>query len=132
MHWFTPAPWRTTKCQIDLRIGGAFLTEMQGPEPEQHFSGVGCYLELIPNRRLVWTNALLPGFRPNPSFADSSCGDFPFTASIELEPIATGSRYTATVQHRDAAGRAQHAAMGFEEGWGKALQQLIDYMQSQA
>ncbi|WP_218871128.1 SRPBCC family protein [Chitinibacter bivalviorum] len=129
VHWFTPAPWQTTECQIDLRVGGLFHTEMKGPEPGQQFSGIGCYLELLPHRRLVWTNALLPGFRPNPSFADSSCGDFPFTAQIELEPIAGGTRYTAIVKHRDAAGRAQHAAMGFEEGWGKALEQLIAHMQ---
>ncbi|WP_157670182.1 SRPBCC family protein [Chitinibacter sp. GC72] len=130
VHWFTPAPWRTTECQIDLRPGGLFHTEMKGPEEGQQFSGVGCYLDIIPQRRLVWTNALLPGFRPNPSFADSSCGDFPFTATIELTPIPGGTRYKAIVTHRDADGRAQHAAMGFEEGWGKALEQLVAHMQA--
>ncbi|WP_410499410.1 SRPBCC family protein [Chitinibacter sp. S2-10] len=134
VRWFTPAPWRTTECQIDLRPGGLFHTEMKGPQEGEQFSGVGCYLDIVPNRRLVWTNALLPGFRPNPSFADSSCGDFPFTAIIELEPISidgSGStRYTAIVKHRDAAGRDQHASMGFEEGWGKALEQLVELMRT--
>lgn len=130
VHWFTPAPWQTTECHIDLRVGGLFHTEMQGPEPAQHFSGLGCYLELLPNRRLVWTNALLADFRPNPSFADSSCGDFPFTASIELSPSPIGTRYTAIVRHRDTAGRAQHEAMGFTAGWSAALAQLVAYMQT--
>ena len=25
-QWFTPAPWQTTRCEIDLRPGGRFLT----------------------------------------------------------------------------------------------------------
>ena len=25
-HWFTPAPWKTIDCEIDLRPGGLFRT----------------------------------------------------------------------------------------------------------
>jgi uncharacterized protein YndB with AHSA1/START domain len=31
-RWFTPAPWKTVACEIDLRPGGAFRTVMQSPE----------------------------------------------------------------------------------------------------
>jgi len=27
--WFTPKPWRTTECRIDLRPGGIFRTVMK-------------------------------------------------------------------------------------------------------
>ena len=60
---FTPAPWRTVDCEIDLRPGGTFRTVMRSPEG-QECPNLGCYLEIIRNERLVWTNALLPGFRP--------------------------------------------------------------------
>jgi uncharacterized protein YndB with AHSA1/START domain len=30
--WFTPAPWRTMDCEIDLRSGGIFRIVMRGPE----------------------------------------------------------------------------------------------------
>ncbi|GHD62345.1 SRPBCC family protein [Jeongeupia chitinilytica] len=132
LPWFCPKPWQTVECGIELRPGGKFYTVMRSPEGET-FPGTGCYLEVIPNRRLVWTNALLPGFRPAPVEAgEGSCGDFHFTAIVELEPIATGTRYTATVKHRDAAGRAQHEGMGFEAGWGAALAQLVEYMQAKS
>ncbi|WP_432722736.1 SRPBCC family protein [Jeongeupia wiesaeckerbachi] len=133
LHWFTPKPWQTIACDIDLQPGGRFHTVMRSPEGET-FPGTGCYLDVVPNRRLVWTNVLLPGFRPAPveAAAERGSGDFHFTAIIELEPIATGTRYTATVRHRDAAGREQHEAMGFEPGWGAALAQLVEYMQAQA
>lgn len=124
--WFCPAPWKTTDCEIDLRPGGIFRTTMQSPEGKE-FPGTGCYLEIIPNEKLVWTNALLPGFRPG--FVTSTCGTddegFMFTAMIELADHPEGTRYTATVIHADGIGCKKHAAMGFEAGWGVALDQLV-------
>jgi uncharacterized protein YndB with AHSA1/START domain len=50
-------------CEIDLRPGGIFRTTMRSPEGEE-FPNFGCYLEVIPNEQLIWTNALQPGYRP--------------------------------------------------------------------
>src|SRR5262249_22802221 len=61
--WFTPAPWTTVDCEIDLRPGGVFRTVMRSPEGKD-FPNAGCYLEIVPNRKLVWTDALGAGFRP--------------------------------------------------------------------
>jgi uncharacterized protein YndB with AHSA1/START domain len=124
VKWFTPAPWKTVGCEIDLRPGGAFRTTMRSPEGKE-FPNSGCYLEVVPNRRLVWTNALEAGFRP--VRLDEHLG-FPFTATVALEPSGSGTRYTAVVQHADEAGRAKHSAMGFEAGWGKALEQLVAHV----
>jgi len=124
--WFCPLPWKTIDCEIDLRPGGVFRTTMQSPEGKQ-YPGTGCYLEVSPNKKLVWTNALLPGFRP--SLLTQTCGSddasFMFTAMIELADHAGGTSYTATVIHVDEAGCRKHAEMGFESGWGAALDQLI-------
>ncbi len=128
MPWFCPLPWKTIACEIDLRPGGRFHTVMQSPEGAQ-FPNDGCYLEVIENEKLTWTNALLPGFRP--AVLDTTCGDeqaqFFFTATIALAAHGKGTRYTAIARHADEAGRNQHAAMGFEQGWGAALDQLIAY-----
>jgi uncharacterized protein YndB with AHSA1/START domain len=126
MPWFCPLPWKTIDCEIDLRPGGLFRTTMQSPEG-QEFPNAGCYLEIVPNTKLVWTNALLPGYRP--SLVTETCGSedagFMFTAMVELADEGQGTRYTATVIHADAAGSQKHAAMGFEAGWGAALDQLV-------
>ncbi len=50
---------------------------------------------------------------------------FLFTAVISLERQGTGTRYTALAIHADQAGRDTHAGMGFEKGWGIALDQLV-------
>lgn len=123
MPWFCPLPWKTIDCEIDLRAGGIFRTVMQSPEG-QLFPNTGCYLEVVKNERLVWSNALLPGFRP---VANSAIGmtDFLFTAMIELAAQGNGTKYTATVIHADEEGCKKHVDMGFHEGWGKALDQLV-------
>jgi uncharacterized protein YndB with AHSA1/START domain len=103
-HWFTPKPWTVAHCEVDLRPGGIFRTVMRGPDGEEH-DAAGCYLEVVPQRRLTWTDALLPGYRP-------SANPF-FTAIVELEPSGKGTRYTATAIHRDEDGRKKHEEMGF-------------------
>lgn len=120
--WFTPAPWKTVDCEVDLRPGGIFRTVMESPEG-QRFSGSSCYLEVVPNTRLVWTNALLPGYRP--SNEDPGPVSY-FTAVISIEPHGTGTKYTAIAVHKDPESRAAHAQMGFYDGWGAALDQLIE------
>lgn len=121
VNWFTPAPWKTTDCEIDLRPGGIFRTTMCGPNGEVHASA-GCYLEVVPNERLVWTDALLPGYRPSEN---------PFlTAILTFEKEGSGTRYKAIAIHRDVAIRDQHEAMGFYGGWSTALDQLVAYVKT--
>jgi len=118
-------------CEIGLRPGGIFRTVTRSPEG-QEFPNLGCYLEIVKNEKLVWTNALLPGYRPcNPSTADASaCGFFLFTAILLFEGHQKGTKHTALVIHKDEEGRKQHEEMGFHEGWGKALDQLVAYVKT--
>jgi uncharacterized protein YndB with AHSA1/START domain len=116
-EWFVPRPWTIEECEVDLRPGGRFLTVMRSPEGKE-FPGDGCYLEVVPERRLVFTDALLPGYRP-------AAEPF-FTAVITMEPEGDGTRYVATALHRDPETRDRHEEMGFHEGWGTCLDQLVE------
>jgi uncharacterized protein YndB with AHSA1/START domain len=121
-RWFTPAPWTTAGAEVDLRPGGIFRTIMRSPEGHE-MDNVGCFLEVVPNRRLTWTGRLLPGFRPK---AHDPSIPFEMTAIIALEPTASGGcKYTATVLHSDEKGREAHETMGFHNGWSAALDQLV-------
>jgi len=120
MPWFCPLPWKTAECEIDLRPGGVFRTLLQGPAGEEN-PVLGCYLEIVKNERLVWTTALVPGFRP------ASKPFLSFTAMIEMKKQGKGTAYRATAMHQDEPGAKQHAEMGFKEGWGKATDQLAAY-----
>lgn len=83
---------------------------------------------MIANEKLVWTNALEPGFRPAKQPVETpghECAEFFMTAVISLEPHGKGTKYTALVMHADKEARIKHEKMGFHEGWGTALDQLV-------
>ncbi|MDH6463787.1 uncharacterized protein YndB with AHSA1/START domain [Micromonospora sp. A200] len=124
VRWFAPKPWSTSSCEIDLQPGGRFHTVMRSPEGEE-FPSDGCTLVVEEGSTLVFTSALGPGFRPQ--VAEDG---FPFTAVVRIAPDGAGTRYTATAIHADAAARKQHEDMGFAEGWGAALDQLVDVVKS--
>lgn len=127
MQWFCPRPWRVVACDIDLRPGGVFATQMQSPEGQAMPRGEGTFLAVERPNRLVWTNLLGPGFRPNPP----TPGGFGFVCELRFDPLPDGgTRYQATVHHVDEAGKAAHEAMGFEAGWSTALAQLVALMQA--
>ncbi|SCF21041.1 Uncharacterized conserved protein YndB, AHSA1/START domain [Micromonospora purpureochromogenes] len=124
VRWFAPKPWSTSSCEIDLQPGGRFHTVMRSPEGEE-FPSDGCILVVEEGSTLVFTSALGPGFRPQ--VAEDG---FPFTAVVRIAPDGAGTRYTATAIHADASARKQHEDMGFAEGWGAALDQLVDVAKS--
>jgi uncharacterized protein YndB with AHSA1/START domain len=124
MPWFTPEPWKTVDCRIDLRVGGEFFNQMQSPEGEK-FPNHGVYLEIVPQQKLIWTNAYRTGWLPNP---DAS----PMLVSVALEFGDAGegkTLYKATAHHWTEAAVKQHEEMGFYDGWNKATDQLVAHAQ---
>ena len=121
--WFCPKPWCVSECEIDLRPGGIFRTTMRSPDGKE-FPNVGCYLEVVPMERLIWTSALHAGYRP------AAPGHLSFTAIITMESLGNRTRYVATALHQDEAGREKHKTRGFHEGWGTALDQLVAHVKS--
>jgi uncharacterized protein YndB with AHSA1/START domain len=123
--WWAPAPWMTVECEMDLRPGGIFRTVMRSPEG-QDFPHIGCFLELVANKKIVWTNVLGPGFRPAADAGDpAGCEAIPFTAVLTLEARARKTKYSVVVLHKDEAGRKKHEEMGFNDGWNQCLDQLV-------
>jgi uncharacterized protein YndB with AHSA1/START domain len=122
-RWWAPRPYQTPECEMDLRPGGKFYTRMTGPDGFD-FSGTGCFLEVVPGERVVWTSALGEGWRPN-DLGPEGCGGLAFTAIMSFEDNGDGrTRYRAVAMHRNAQDSETHAKMGFHEGWGTCADQL--------
>lgn len=120
-HFFVPKPHKVTACHLDPRVGGAFNTTFDVDGNIMHNNGV--YLEVVPNEKLVFTDAYTVGWKPAAE---------PFmTAMLFLEDLGGGrTKYTAIARHRNADTAKQHAAMGFHDGWGTVVTQLEAYAQS--
>ncbi len=119
--WFAPKPWTVPHAEVDLRPGGVFKTVMRSPDGEE-FGEAGCILEVIPEKRLVWTDALGPGFRPNQEAF--------FTGILTISASGTGTRYRAVAMHGIEEAARKHSEMGFLDGWGTCLNQLVDHMKN--
>lgn len=115
-HWFCPKPWFVSEARIDLRPGGEFFTEMNGPDGEQ-FGNPGAFLDIAEMECLVFTDAFQTGWLPSGR---------PFmVAEVLFEDAGNGkTRYTARAMHWTAEAHKEHEDMGFHEGWGKAADQL--------
>lgn len=54
--WFGPRGWPVTLCEMDFRKGGHFRFQMTGPEGEKSPPFGGEYLEIVPDRKIVYDN----------------------------------------------------------------------------
>jgi uncharacterized protein YndB with AHSA1/START domain len=116
-EWWAPRPWTTPVCEMDLRVGGVLRTVMRAPDGRE-FPTSGVFLEIVPNRRIVFTDAYDAGWVPgaNPFF----------TAVVTFDPLAGGgTRYTARARHWTGEDCRKHEAMGFPTGWSQVLDQLV-------
>ena len=116
--WWIPHPMECRSIKHDLRPGGGFETlmrEARASEWQPHLEG--CFLEIVPEQRLVFTTQLAEGWRPiEPWLA--------LTAVMSFTPEDGCTRYSARVMHKSPEDAAKHAEMGFEEGWGTVIEQL--------
>lgn len=114
-QWFAPQPYTTPRAELDVRPGGANLIIMRGPDGND-MPNRGVYLEVVPNRRLVITDAYTKAWEP---------AEKPFmTVILTFDDENGKTRYTARVRHWNVADREAHESMGFHEGWGKCTDQL--------
>jgi uncharacterized protein YndB with AHSA1/START domain len=123
VKWFCPRPYQVTKCEIDLRPGGIFRTDMKGPDMEES-PCAGCILVVDFPKKFVWTSALGENFRPMP--VPENGPDLLFTGTLLLERMGLQTRYTAIASHADEKSCRKHEEMGFHEGWGICLDQLVE------
>lgn len=120
-QFFVPRPHRVTACHIDLRVGGRFDTSFDVDGATMENTGV--YLEIVPEERLVFTDAYSEGWKPAPE---------PFmTAILLLEDTPDGgTKYTAIARHRSEATRQSHEDRGFYDGWGTVVDQMVEHIQA--
>lgn len=121
VKWFTPPPYKTVAAELDVRPGGRSFITMQAPDGTE-IPNPGVYLEVVPGRRLVMTDAYTKAWKPSGK---------PFcTIELDFEDLGGKTKYTAIVRHWTMADLEAHRDMGFHTGWGAATDQLEALLKS--
>ena len=123
-HWYMPKAWgAVAACELDVRPGGMFSIDISVGEG-QVVPNLGCFVDVVPMERLVYTSMLFPGYRP------AVFDDIPITAIVTLQTEGTGTRYVFTALHRNEADLETNRTSGWAEGTQIATQQLLEHVAS--
>lgn len=123
-EWYMPKPWgRVTRAEMDVRPGGIFSVHIVVGDG-QDTPNLGCFLDVVPMKRLVWTSMLFPGYRP------AVFDDIPITAIVAMEPVGAGTRYVFTALHRNEEDLAKNRASGFYQGTELAVDQFVEHVKA--
>lgn len=107
--WWDPSGARLSKCEIDLRPGGAFSFVPQGPEDGPTFDGI--YREIAPPKKLVFE-------------AMGALG------SVVLEDVGGNTLMTVSITCASAAQLDQMLQMGVAVDTSRTLDNLVVYIGS--
>jgi uncharacterized protein YndB with AHSA1/START domain len=113
-QWFGPKGWPITLCEIDFRVGGRFRFAMTGASGEQNTPFGGQYLEILPNRKIVYDNAF------------ESPGAEKMVVTVSFDEKAGKTSLTLHTLFDSVAMFDEHVGGGFVEGTGSGLDQLAD------
>ncbi len=123
-EWYMPKAWgRVARAEMDVRPGGMFSIDIAVADGRE-VPNLGCFLDVVPMERLVWTSMLFPGYRP------AVFDDIPITAIMTMESVGTGTRYGFTALHRDEADLEKDKASGWQQGTEIALEQFVAHVES--
>jgi uncharacterized protein YndB with AHSA1/START domain len=121
-EWYMPKAWgRVSRAEMDARPGGIFSIDIATGDGRE-VPNLGCVLEAIPMKRLVWTSMLFPGYRP------AVFDDIPITAIITMDAVGSGTRYVFTALHRNAADLEKNNTDGFRQGTEIAIDQFVEHV----
>ncbi|HET6159869.1 MAG TPA: SRPBCC domain-containing protein [Dongiaceae bacterium] len=114
MKWFGPKGWPVTMCEVDFRKGGRFRMAMTGPSGVQNTPFGGQYLEIMPNRKLVYDNAF------------ESPGAPKMIVTVTFEEAGGRTTLTISTLFESVAMKKEYLGLGYEKGFNSGLDQLTD------
>ncbi len=121
-EWYMPKQWgRVARTEMDVRPGGIFSIDIATGDGRE-FPNLGCFLDVVPMERLVWTSMLFPGYRP------AVFDDIPITAIMTMAPEGTGTRYAFTALHRNEADLEKNKMSGHYQGTEIAVDQFVKHV----
>ncbi|MGE0007868.1 MAG: SRPBCC domain-containing protein [Parvibaculaceae bacterium] len=111
-RWFGPKGYPLTLCEVDFRVGGRFRFAMTGPDGKQNTPFGGEYLEIVPDRKIVFDNSFE---EPNPR---------KMIMTVTFEEAGGKTRLVMHTLFESRAMRDEYVGVGMEEGINSGFDQL--------
>jgi uncharacterized protein YndB with AHSA1/START domain len=116
-EFWGPKSTTTTACAVDLRVGGEFRVEMQGPDGTT-YPCTGVYREIVAPERIVYDSTSDDSNPCGAGLPPRSVVTLTFTAEDDRTKL-TIHTLLQSVTDRDAAVKG-----GFNAGWADSLDRL--------
>ncbi|MDB5432111.1 MAG: ATPase [Caulobacter sp.] len=120
MKWFGPVGWPLTLCEVDFRVGGRYRFAMTGPSGEQNIPFGGQYLEIVPDRKIVFDNTF------------EAPGSETMVMTVTFEEAGGKTTLTLNTLFGSVAMKNGHIGGGFEEGTNSGFDQLAEVVAGMA
>jgi uncharacterized protein YndB with AHSA1/START domain len=114
LKWFGPIGWPLTLCEVDFRVGGRWRFAMTGANGVQNTPFGGTYLEIVPNRKIVFDNRFeAPGAQT-------------MVMTITFVEKAGHTRLIHRTLFESVAMKNEYVGLGIEAGINSGFDQLAD------
>lgn len=115
-RWFGPRGWPVTLCEMDFRVGGRFRFAMTGPTGKQNTPFGGEYLEIVPDRKIIYDNG----------FESPNAGRMVVTVTFDEHDGKT--TLTIRTVFESVAMKTSHVSLGYHQGTNSGLDNLEELL----
>lgn len=115
-RWFAPRPLTLEVKTMDLRSGGSFEMAMVWPDKKQRHDFGGTYVEVVPQRRIVWTGEF-PGDPKDNIRTEVDFTDLGGKTKLDVRQVF----FVLTEINRGPT-------QGASQGWNMTLDQLGEFI----
>jgi uncharacterized protein YndB with AHSA1/START domain len=124
MRWFGPVGYPVTQCDYDFRVGGRWRMVMTGPDGKDGPPFGGEFLEIVPDRRIVYTDGFEDGTGGDMNLKHAR-GRIVFTTTFADQSDGT-TIVTVSVLFASVAMKDEFLGVGMVEGLNSGLDQWED------
>src|SRR5688572_19258174 len=121
MRWWGPKAFTSPTCKIDFRVGGKFHFHMRSPEGQDLWS-TGTYKEIVPLKRIVWTDSFADEKGNVVSANHYGMGDLPMEFEVTMTFEDQGGKTKFTLHHHGLP--AGEMIEMTQVGWNESLDKL--------
>jgi uncharacterized protein YndB with AHSA1/START domain len=126
--WYGPTGFSVPVAEMDVRVGGKHLFCMQSPDGSMKMWSTGEYLEVVPNKRLVYTDSMADehGNVVMPSTYGMNDAEYPTTTEVTVVLEDLDGRTKMIMTHAGVPANEQ----GANEGWNQSFAKMDNHIKT--